>query len=270
MRQVQFYILLLLCCALSGCSMIESNPYDVHITGEKQLTCKHINLIESATAGKPELRFAVISDSQRFYDETRDAVNAINARGDVDFVLHGGDLTEYGATKEFLWQRDILEKLSMPFVCVIGNHDCLATGLEAYQSLFGPLDFAFTAGDVRFVCLNTNALEFDYSQAVPDFSFIRSEIAAPHPSSRKTVVLMHARPYSEQFNNNVATEFHALLTQLPNLQFCIYGHGHNVTVDNLFNDGVIYYQCASTKKRSYLLFTIHSDNDAYDYEVVEF
>lgn len=250
--------------------MIESNPYDVHITGEKQLTCKHINLIESATAGKPELRFAVISDSQRFYDETRDAVNAINARGDVDFVLHGGDLTEYGATKEFLWQRDILEKFSMPFVCVIGNHDCLATGLEAYQSLFGPLDFAFTAGDVRFVCLNTNALEFDYSQAVPDFSFIRSEIAAPHPSNRKTVVLMHARPYSEQFNNNVATEFHALLTQLPNLQFCIYGHGHNVTVDNLFNDGVIYYQCASTKKRSYLLFTIHSDNDAYDYEVVEF
>lgn len=250
--------------------MIESNPYDVHITGEKQLTCKHINLIESATAGKPELRFAVISDSQRFYDETRDAVNAINARGDVDFVLHGGDLTEYGATKEFLWQRDILEKFSMPFVCVIGNHDCLATGLEAYQSLFGPLDFAFTAGDVRFVCLNTNALEFDYSQAVPDFSFIRSEIAAPHPSNRKTVVLMHARPYSEQFNNNVATEFHALLTQLPNLQFCIYGHGHNVTVDNLFNDGVIYYQCASTKKRSYLLFTIHPDNDSYDYEVVEF
>lgn len=102
---------------LYGCDMIESNPYDVHITGEKQLTYKNIELIERATAGKSIIRFAVISDSQRFYDETRDAVNAINARGDIDFVLHGGDLTEYGATKEFLWQRDILDKLSMPYVC---------------------------------------------------------------------------------------------------------------------------------------------------------
>lgn len=162
---------------LYGCDMIESNPYDVHITGEKQLTYKNIELIERATAGKSIIRFAVISDSQRFYDETRDAVNAINARGDIDFVLHGGDLTEYGATKEFLWQRDILDKLSMPYVCVIGNHDCIATGIEAYKSLFGPLNFSFTAGDVRFVCLNTNSLEFDYSEAVPDLGYIKNEIA---------------------------------------------------------------------------------------------
>lgn len=161
---------------LYGCDMIESNPYDVHITGEKQLTYKNIELIERATAGKSIIRFAVISDSQRFYDETRDAVNAINARGDIDFVLHGGDLTEYGATKEFLWQRDILDKLSMPYVCVIGNHDCIATGIEAYKSLFGPLNFSFTAGDVRFVCLNTNSLEFDYSEAVPDLGYIKMRL----------------------------------------------------------------------------------------------
>ena len=253
---------------LYGCDMIESNPYDVHITGEKQLTYKNIELIERATAGKSIIRFAVISDSQRFYDETRDAVNAINARGDIDFVLHGGDLTEYGATKEFLWQRDILDKLSMPYVCVIGNHDCIATGIEAYKSLFGPLNFSFTAGDVRFVCLNTNSLEFDYSEAVPDLGYIKNEIATMDAGVRKSVVLMHASPYSEQFSNNLAQEFHQLLTRLRGLQFCVYGHGHNVTVDEFFNDGVIYYQCAATKKRSYLVFTIH--DNGYDYEVVEF
>lgn len=269
MRQFLLYTLIM-CAVMSGCSMIESNPYDVHITGEKGLTDKNIARIESSTSGRTSLRFAVISDSQRFYDETRDAVNAINARGDIDFVLHGGDLTEYGATKEFLWQRDILDKLTVPYLCVIGNHDCIATGLEAYQSLFGPLNFAFSAGNVRFVCLNTNSLEFDYSEAVPDLSFIRSEIGRTHPCDQKTIVLMHARPFSEQFSNNIAEEFHHLLKQLPNLQFCIYGHGHNVTVDDLFGDGVIYYQCASTKKRSYLLFTIHPDSNDYDYEVVEF
>lgn len=261
-------LLLLLAVLLWGCDMIESNPYDVRITGEKQLTYKNIELIEEATAGKSTIRFAMISDTQRFYDETVDAVNAINARDDIDFVLHGGDLTEYGATNEFLWQRDILERLQMPYVCVIGNHDCIATGIEAYQSLFGPLNFSFTAGDVRFVCLNTNSLEFDYSESVPDLGYIKNEIASMAPRVKKSVVLMHSRPYSEQFSNNVAQEFHQLLTRLPGLQFCVYGHGHNVTVDDLFGDGVIYYQCASAKKRTYLVFTIYENG--YNYEVVEF
>lgn len=261
-------MLWLLAALLCGCDMIESNPYDVRITGEKQLTYKNIELIEKATSGKSTLRFAMISDTQRYYDETLDAVNAINARGDIDFVLHGGDLTEYGATKEFLWQRDILERFAMPYVCVIGNHDCIATGIEAYQSLFGPLNFSFTAGDVRFVCLNTNSLEFDYSESVPDLGYIKHELASMRTDVRKSVVLMHSRPYSEQFSNNVAHEFHQLLTRLPGLQFCVYGHGHNVTVDDLFEDGVIYYQCASAKKRSYLVFTINENG--YDYEVVEF
>jgi len=249
--------------------MLESNPYDVNITGEKHLTSKNIALIEAETSGKKVIKFAMISDSQRFYDETVDAVKSINGRSDIDFVVHGGDLTEYGATKEFLWQRDILARLKVPYVCVIGNHDCIATGVEAYKSLFGPLNFTFVAGNVKFVCLNTNALEFDHSESVPDFGFMRDE-AKQYPSDvTKTVVLMHAGPYSEQFDNNVAFVFHSIIKNMPGLQFCLYGHGHNVSVDDMFDDGVIYYQCPATKKRAYLLFTIN-DNNTYDYEVVDF
>jgi len=32
------------------------------------------------------------------------------------------------------------------------------------------------AGDVKFVCLNTNALEYDYSEPVPDFTFMENEL----------------------------------------------------------------------------------------------
>lgn len=253
---------------LQGCDLLESHPYDVDVSGEKHLTDKNIALIESALAGKREFVFAMISDTQRGYDETADAVESINSRGEVDFVVHGGDFTEFGATREFEWQRDILERLDMPYVGVIGNHDCVATGLDAYTTIFGRLDYAFTAGDVRFLCLNTNALEFDYSVAVPDFEFLQHELMGISSEIRRTVVLMHAGPFSEQFNNNAVDKFHWFLKHFPDLQFCLYGHGHNLEASDLFGDGVMYYECANIKKRSYLLFTIKEEG--YDYEVVEF
>lgn len=252
---------------VSGCDMIESSPYDVRLTGETHLTKKNIVLIEKKLEGKDNFTFAMISDSQRYYDETVDAVKSINNDEEIDFVVHGGDLTEYGATKEFLWQRDILDRLAVPYICVIGNHDCLATGLEVYTTLFGPLNFSFTAGNVKFLCLNTNALEFDHSVAVPDLDYVRYELEGLDPKIKKTIVVMHAGPFSEQFEH-VADELHWLLKQFPNLQFCLYGHGHHVEMDMPFNDGVKYYECASTNKRSYLKFTINPDD--YDYEVVEF
>ncbi len=251
---------------LTACDMIESHPYDVNVTGEKHLTDRNTALIEAALEGKTSFTFAMISDTQRGYDETADAVRAINRRGDIDFVVHGGDFTEYGATREFEWARDILGRLKMPYVSVIGNHDCIATGIEAYETIFGDQDYAFTAGDVRFICLNTNALEFNYSVAIPDFGFLKNELAALPPSVTRTIVLMHAGPFSDQFNNNTA---HECLKNFPGLQFCLYGHGHHVQATDMFDDGVIYYECANIKKRSFLVFDI-KDDGSYDYEVVDF
>ena len=84
----------------------------------------------------------------------------------------------------------------------------------------------------------------------------------------KTVVAMHAGPYSEQFNNNIADVFEFYLRRLPGLQFCVYGHGHQLAADDFFDDGVIYYQCPCVKKRVYLHFTI--DENGYEYEAVDF
>ena len=43
-------------------------------------------------------------------------------------------------------------------------------------AIYGDPNFAFTAGNVRFICLNTNAMEYDYSEPVPDFNFIENEL----------------------------------------------------------------------------------------------
>jgi predicted phosphodiesterase len=249
--------------------MIEYHPYDGRITGETNINNKNIARIESACAGKRTIRFIMMSDTQRWYDETEDFVKSIKQRNDIDFVIHGGDISDFGLTKEFLWMRDIMNKLTVPYVVLLGNHDCLANGIQVFNEVFGEVNFSFIAGETKFVCLNTNALEFDYSRPVPDFQFMEQELKSREDEYNKTVMVMHARPFAEQFNNNVANVFQYYIHAFPQPQFCINGHDHTLKEDNLFGDGLMYYGVPNIAKRMYFLFTLNPD-DTYDYEVVEF
>ena len=250
-----------------SCSTLDIHPYDCDIKGERDINARNIAKIEEYTNAKKEFTFAFISDTQRWYDETEDVVKSINGKG-VNFVIHGGDLTDFGATYEFLWQRDILEGLQMPWVALIGNHDCLGSGEQAFEAVFGKLNFHFTAGNVLFVCLNTNALEYDYNTPVPDFSYISNLLENLPEYVTKTVFVMHARPYADGFNNNVAEVFDYASRRFPNVQFYLFGHEHKRMEKDLFNTGLIYYGVPNIEKRQYYLFTIKENG--YECEIVDF
>lgn len=254
---------------LTSCEMIEYHPYDLNINGETNINAKNIQLIEQKMKGKEKVSFVVISDTQRWYDETEDAVDYINKMDSIDFVIHTGDISDFGLKMEFEKQLDIMNKLKVPYVVVLGNHDCLGTGVELFNKIFGQNNYAFTAGNVRFICMNTNALEFDYSSNIPDLSFLEQEYKNLSPEIKKTVVAMHAGPFSDQFNNNIAKVFQYYIKQFPDLQFCIYGHGHTVRVDDYFNDGIIYYECTCAKHRGILRFTIKKEG-GYLYEAINY
>lgn len=265
------YLLILLSVVLflSACDLIEYHPYDGRIKGEKGINAKNIARIEKACVGKDVIRFIMMGDTQRWYDEAESFVKSANQKQNIDFVIHGGDLSDFGMTREFEWQRDILNKLNVPYVALLGNHDCLANGEQIFRQIFGDPNFSFMAGSTKFVCLNTNALEYDYSRPVPDFEFMEKEYNAESTTWEKTIFAMHVPPFDEQFNNNVAKVFQRFIQQFPKLQFCVHAHTHKLTATDLFDDGVMYYSPANIKKRTYLIFTINSD-DTYDYEVVEF
>ena len=121
---------------------------------------------------------------------------------------------------------------------------------------------------MRFVCLNTNALEFDHDTPVPNFDFLERQIDGFPAGAEKTVVVMHAKPYSEQFDNNVAKIFQQTIRRFPQLQFCLNGHGHHFAAEDLFGDGVIYYECDNIGKRD--LSALYRYRGGYSYERVEF
>lgn len=260
--------LIILLTLLPTACQVDYHPYDTRISGERGINAKNIARIEADTKGHTSIRFAVISDTQRWYDETEEAVKALNARTDLDFILHAGDMSDFGMKAEFERQRDILNRLHAPYVVLLGNHDCLATGEVIFKEIFGDFNFAFTAGNVRFIGLNTNALEFDLREAVPNFEFLESELTYYPPHASKTIVAMHAKPYTEQFGYNVAKIFQYAVTSFPDLQCCINGHGHNFTIDDIFNDGVLYYECDNIVKKTYLLFTVN--DEGYDCERIFF
>lgn len=263
MKKGNIYIILF-SLLFSACDLIDYHPYDVHITGERDVNARKIEQIEAKCKDKTTIRFVTMGDSQRWYDETNDFVKAINKRDDIDFVIHGGDMSDFGLTKEFLWQRDIMNKLKVPYVALIGNHDCLGTGEETYKAVFGPTNFSFIAGNVKFVCLNTNALEYNYSEPIPDFDFMEEQLTDRKDEFEKTVISMHAHPYSDVFNDNVAKVFQYYVTRFPGLQFCTAAHDHGFNDRVFFDDGVHYVTSDCMKSRSYLVFTITPEGNGYE------
>lgn len=262
-------LLICIACALLVCScdLIDYHPYDGRITGEKDLNAKAIEEITERCRNKDTLRFVMMGDTQRWYDETEDFVKDVNSREGIDFIIHGGDISDFGLKKEFQWVRSIMGKLNVPYVALIGNHDVIGNGDQVFQKMYGDPNFAFIAGDTKFVCMNTNAIEYDYSNPIPDFNFLKEQLQDSASHSR-TVAVMHAPPGSEQFNNNVKDIFQYSLKQFPNLLFALHAHDHSFKINDYFNDGILYYGCTCMKKRGYYLFTLTPDN--YTYEEINF
>lgn len=282
---------------MCGCDNFEYHPYDAPIHGNISLNATAIEKIQASISGLP-MKFAFVTDTQSAYDELAEAVEIIKSRGDVDFIVHGGDQTDFGLPDEFVWCRDILEKSGLPFFAVIGNHDCLGNGEDTFRYIYGEKNFSFNVAGVHFLCLNTNALEYDYSEPVPDLDFMEADAAAvaglnaQAPGSvSHTVVVMHSRPYDEQFNNNVAKPFLYYLTFFPGMEadagnavdeaacpgymagtrargFCINGHNHSQSVLDINDGGILFYQSANMRKRSFLIFTV--TDEGYEMEVVDF
>lgn len=261
-----FTVLLFMMLAACG-EVFDVHPYDVDFQGERNINAHHIAEITQALKDRDSICFVVTGDAG-WYDNTIDMVADINRHKEVDFVIHGGDFSNYGATKEFVRQRDILGHLHVPYVGLLGNHDCLGTGPETFRLMYGEADFSFIAARVKFICLNTNAREYDFIDQIPNFDFLERQLTQDTTMYDRTVVCMHAPPYNEQFNNNVVMAFNHYVCMFPNVLFCTSAHLHTYSEKDLFGNGIIYYSSDSANHRSYLIFKITPQG--YTHEVIHY
>lgn len=107
------------------------------------------------------VRFAFFSDTH--YSEGSGAVRDlsrcvkdVNTLDNLDFVLVGGDLTDFGTDEEIAAVKQILDSLRYKYYVVAGNHDAKwsESGCNTFLKVFGYENFEFECKGWRFIGCN--------------------------------------------------------------------------------------------------------------------
>jgi hypothetical protein len=112
--------LLLVLAASIMAACLRFSPFQVDLDDQQRdQTNKNLTLLaqrpRAPVSAEAPLTFAFISDTHQGYRNFGQIVDAINARSDVELVLHGGDLTDFGTQQEYIWSFDIFSKLRVPY-----------------------------------------------------------------------------------------------------------------------------------------------------------
>ena len=148
------YLILALIFLVTSCNPFDYSPYEVPQLkqSETNLNSKNIEKILNSTDVESQgFNFAVVSDSHIEYSNLKDFVNDVNMDKDIRFVVHLGDMTDAGLSKEYIWTNEIMTALKAPYVMVVGNHDYISNGGLIYEKMFGVSSFSFSYNNTKFV-----------------------------------------------------------------------------------------------------------------------
>jgi 3',5'-cyclic-AMP phosphodiesterase len=178
-----------------------------------------------------------------------------------DFILHSGDVVEDGSVAAYENARDLLKRLNKPIYYLNGNHDDAPTLQRVLMSATKPtarLDYAFTAGGVQFVALDSKGPLDPMGYLYPDqIEFLKSFC---EPEGYPLVVWVHHQPLrlgvhwlDERIftDNNTAMhienygEFQAALRPIRDrVRGVFFGHIHRGLQH--VHDGILYSSAPST------------------------
>jgi hypothetical protein len=231
---------------------LEYSPHAVVLdASERDLHAKALARL-AAGPSPPLLRFAIVGDTQLAYDEAEAAIEHLNARDDLAFVVQMGDFTQLGLLPEFRLMNEIFARLRVPYFVVVGIHDRLGNGDRIFQGMFGSHDFAFTFERTRFVLFDSNSREFAFDGRVPDLAWLAARLA-PDGQHDRAVLFSHIAPGHSDFDPALVEGYDALLRdRQPILSF--HAHEHQFRVEE--REGTFLYLADSVDHRTYLVATL--------------
>ncbi|MBN1290879.1 MAG: metallophosphoesterase [Candidatus Latescibacteria bacterium] len=251
---------------LYGCNVFEYSPYETEDGNTYQdLVLTNISRLTNADNSiRESFKFAFLTDTHADYDEFAGAVKSINNNTEIMFVIHGGDLTDYGLLKEYEWSTEILSRLQVPFFTVIGNHDCLANGKHVYHTMFGETFYSFVlkvgeAKKYKFLFLNDNTLEYEYKEL--EIEELESWIDEEFTNSDEydgLFVTAHVTPFSDYYFTDQLEEDFSSLLAVNNVLLAMFGHDHHFYCGEYYNDGVMYLRGEDIFDRNYCIVTVYT------------
>jgi predicted MPP superfamily phosphohydrolase len=260
--KINLFVLLLLTGLPYSCDRFEYSPYQISPGYYKEINRQNISRF--IHSGRDTIRIALIGDTQRFYARTADVIEKINQTPGIDFVVHTGDLVDFGLQREYIWMHELLSELDYPYVAVVGNHDLIGQGGQIYKSMYGDFNFSFIFSGNKFIFLNTNSREYNFNKNVPDLSWLEAELADTGHYSN-ALVINHVPPFSGDFHPDLESTYASLLGRYDKTLMSINGHGHDFDVLTPYQDGIPYVNTFSTSRGKFILLTIW-DNE-YQIEI---
>jgi len=263
-RQRQYILFLFGILFFTSCEKaFDYSPFIIDFDEENSnVNSKSIAKIAKQDNSDNVITIAFTGDSHRSFDDLDafvSSVNDLNKDTQVDFVVHVGDLADFGLPKQYLWSNEYLLKLDVPYIAVIGNHDLVSNGGDAYQQMFGVYNYSFVYDSVKFIAINTNSLEFENNGKVPDIHWLRAQLQ-PNENFGKAVVLFHVAPMHGEFDPNLIDDFRDALSENQNVLFVAHGHMHDFSVTEPYTDSIPYVNVYSVEHKKYNVIRIENEN----------
>lgn len=254
------FVLVCLLCVNSCDNLFEYSVYKADVKSEHlNTTAKNLALLNTITITSDTFKFAFISDSHYFYDGLQEVINHINKNDDIEFVIHGGDITEQALLKEYEIFYDIMTELKKPYLTVIGNHDYNSNGSLIYSRMFGDFNYTFQFNNNKFVFFDNIVWE---SEKNPDFDWLSAELQN-NESFNQVFVIGHIPPLADQFTPEMTETYEKLMSD-NEVSLSLNGHTHSY---KFTQDEVGYLTVPALKESAYVIVTVK--NGAYDVELIE-
>ncbi|MCJ2532419.1 MAG: metallophosphoesterase [Candidatus Thermoplasmatota archaeon] len=141
-------------------------------------------------AAKDSFTFAVLGDSQ---GRNEVLTSILSELGECEFAILCGDLTPSGMPSEFAAIQEMLDGSPVPIYTTPGNHDAKNDGITEYETRFGPTQYSFDFGGIRFVSVDSSDLDITEEE----ISWMRGEF---NDATRK-IIVTHA-PCFDPFGDN--------------------------------------------------------------------
>lgn len=268
MRTIIKIVLLINVFLLLACEdMFDYSPYAIDFSDEnRNVNQRNIEKLH-ARENDDTISIAFTGDTHRFFDETELFVSAVNKNKAIDFVIHVGDIADFGLPKQYLWANSYLLKLNVPYFVVIGNHDLVGNGSQAYLEMFGVLNYSFIYNSIKFVFINTNSREFKFNGNVPDIQWLDKQLQ-PNIDFTKAVVIFHVPPSDGDFDASLKEAFLNSLAHYNNVLFTVHGHLHHHEIYKPFADSILFINVFGAEHLKYN--SIKISNNKFEVETLEY
>lgn len=204
---------------------------------------RHLTLLFAALAAATGLhaqtepvKFAFLADVHLCADSPRignleRCIEDINSQDDIQFVLFGGDITEFGADHEIALAKEVIGKLEKPCYVLAGNHDAKwsESGCNTFAKVFGYEQFEFEKGGIKFIGCNSGPNMRMAPALLPHESLVwLDSIVTATPPEQPLVFVNHFPQDTSMLNY-----FQVINTlKKGNIQMLIGGHWHSNVILN--------------------------------------